>query len=250
MQRMWMCWLALLAGSATGCGDDAPAAKVVCPAGEKCPLTGSERYTYKELSQEWWKWTLSIPTAKNPMNDTDGSLCGEQQPTGKPYFFLSSGASATLTKRACKIPSGKGLFFPVLTLQCTACKENEDCQLRGEAGTTCKGDPQTDEFLTSCAADSSGFPDGVAEMSVAVDKQPVEGLTGHRVESGLFTITGVSKPEEQLPTFYCTTGSRKAAADGYWVFLEPMAKGSHTVTINAKHKQGYEQHVEYTLDVQ
>lgn len=67
--------------------------------------------SYGEWSARWWQWVLAIPEATNPNLDTTGADCAEGQ-TGKVWFLAGTfGASVT---RACTVPTGRGLFFPIL----------------------------------------------------------------------------------------------------------------------------------------
>src|SRR5947209_20498630 len=74
------------------------------------PVSGNEA-TYSELSAEWWQWLLGIPANMNPNLDTTGEFCDVDQ--SGPVWFLA-GAFGGKFERACTLPAGKRLFFPVL----------------------------------------------------------------------------------------------------------------------------------------
>ncbi len=67
--------------------------------------------TYGEWSARWWQWTLAIPAATNPNLDTTGENCAEGQ-SGQVWFL--AGSFGGTFERACPVPTGKALFFPIL----------------------------------------------------------------------------------------------------------------------------------------
>jgi hypothetical protein len=56
---------------------------------------------FKELSAEWWQWTLSCPAAESPQLDSTGERCavGER---GSLWFLV--GNFGGTTTRACSVP--------------------------------------------------------------------------------------------------------------------------------------------------
>jgi hypothetical protein len=228
-----------------GCGDDDTEKRAICPVSDSCPESGSKRYTYKELSQMWWQWALGISASKSPILDEVGTSCSEQQPSDTVWFL--AGSAGKPVKRTCTIPAGRGLFFPVLAAYCTACKEDEDCEARGFSTTTCPGETQDDDTVLKCVKDY-GFPDSAQELAVTVDGKPVDNLKGYRTEAGAFEISGPTDPKELM--FPCTMGKRKAAADGVYVFIEPLSAGEHTLTFKGKNPSGFAVEVEYKLTVE
>src|SRR5262249_3950679 len=67
--------------------------------------------TYEEWSARWWQWVLSIPAATNPLNDTTGAQCAQEQ-TGKVWFLAGTFVGAVT--RTCSLPQGKAVFFPIV----------------------------------------------------------------------------------------------------------------------------------------
>lgn len=66
--------------------------------------------SYSPLAAKWWTWALSQPAASNPLLDTTGSRCSNQQ-SGPTWFLaglFSTGGSVT---RSCTVPAHKDLFF-------------------------------------------------------------------------------------------------------------------------------------------
>jgi hypothetical protein len=69
--------------------------------------------TYGEWSARWWQWTFSIPAATNPLLDDSGAHCAEGQ-SGQVWFL--PGSFGETFDRACTVPPGKALFFPMLNV--------------------------------------------------------------------------------------------------------------------------------------
>jgi hypothetical protein len=66
--------------------------------------------TYGELSAKWWPWLLSMPAAVNPNLDQSGANCALGQYDD--VWFLAGAFGGTVV-RACTVPAGKPLFFPL-----------------------------------------------------------------------------------------------------------------------------------------
>ena len=66
--------------------------------------------SYEDWTIKFWQWLLSIPSDRNPITDTTGELCGENQNSTLPVFFLafSGGGSAV---RTCDVPAEKQFLF-------------------------------------------------------------------------------------------------------------------------------------------
>ena len=83
---------------------------------------------------------------------------------------------------------------------------------------------------------AASFIDGVAELSVTLDSQPVKGI--HRTRSKVFAV---ALPQDNLFAAACAPFAgglpagiySPAVDDGYYVRLNPLAAGSHTLTIHA-----------------
>jgi len=72
-------------------------------------------------------------------------------------------------------------------------------------------------------------------LSVSVDSQPIQGI--HRTRSKVFSVT---LPQDNLFADACAPFGglparvySPAVDDGYYVRLNPLAAGSHTLTIHA-----------------
>jgi hypothetical protein len=90
--------------------------------------------------------------------------------------------------------------------------------------------------------------DGVNQLNLSVDGQPVPDLFLHRAPTGLFHFTGDRSLATALDP--CVIGHRQlAVADGYFVMLKPLARGHHTVRFGAADVTGFHSDVTYMLTV-
>src|SRR5438067_13108910 len=74
--------------------------------------------SYVDLAGAWWKWAAQIPTTLSPVSDRNGFLCRIGQPGT--FFFLAQSAGGAPVTRTCTVPAGRAIFFPVITLRCSA----------------------------------------------------------------------------------------------------------------------------------
>jgi hypothetical protein len=191
----------------------------------------AESESLKQLSAEWWQWVLSFPTSENPLLDTNGDICMVGQ--RGTLWFLAGNFGGTTT-RACSIPEGVDLFFPVIN--------QVDVNLAQDSTTgQCSQGSQSAKELR---AEISPIIDGVTNLMVVVDGKPLKHFP--RVKSAAFEV---AFPTENL--FGCTNGGiySPAVDDGYYVRLEPLHVGNHTVQIQAENPPNFVLNVTYSLTV-
>ena len=169
------------------------------------PDTIQHNSTYGEWTARWWQWLTSIPQEGNPAADETGANCHAGQ--NGPVWFLA-GTFGGLNTRACSIPAGKSILFPVVNQLCTFI---DYPNLR------------TESELRSCAVAAN---EGVTELMVMIDGQPIseQQLRTYRVQSPLFELT---LPEGNILSGQ--QGSTQGVSDGFWVFLPPLAPGAHEI---------------------
>jgi hypothetical protein len=68
--------------------------------------------TYGRWAAEWWQWALGVPAAANPLTDTTGEHCAQRQVDQ--VWFLAGSTSSAPVVRACEVPAGTSLFFPLI----------------------------------------------------------------------------------------------------------------------------------------
>lgn len=171
--------------------------------------------SYASWSARWWQWVVSIPAATNPLLDSTGAHCAVGQ-HGRVWFLAGSGGGAVT--RQCTIPVGKGILIPVINAECS----------RAE------GNGSTFAQLSACV---TPLIDGVdlRTLQASVDGAPVRNLTAFRFESALFTFvvpgggTDVLTVLDGNPSPPIIPGPSPSVSDGYWIMLEPLEVGSHTI---------------------
>ena len=89
------------------------------------------------------------------------------------------------------------------------------------------GNAHTDEGLRSCA---KGYMDAATKADVTVDRVPLPNLiTRYRFATPAFTFRYPA--DNVLSAVVPRPGTSKAAGDGTFVMLAPLAAGRHTITL-------------------
>jgi hypothetical protein len=194
----------------------------------------AENNELRNLSAEWWQWLLSIPPAENPSLDPTGDKCvvGQRGST----WFLAGTFGGPVT-RTCSVPTGKEIFFPVAN------------SVFFDSPNRCGQGPEQ-LSVAEMRAILDGFIAGVSGVSVELDGRPVRDQDLHRVRSKVF---GIALPEENLfdAGAPCEAGIYSpSVADGYYVLLEPLAAGQHTLRFRAENpEEGFVIDTTYHLTV-
>lgn len=172
-------------------------------------LNGSTPYgmPYEDWITKWWQWNMGIPKEQHPqVNDPDLIKC----PVGESgsVSFLTHSLQGT-TEYSCTIPAGNAIMIPISTGECTS-DEAQSSKLTDMIKCATEGD----KYLT---------------FEVLVDGAPLNGLEQNYAISDIFNIT---VPENNF--LELKPGQWKAGSGGYFVFLEPLPVGHHTVGISAR----------------
>jgi hypothetical protein len=176
--------------------------------------------SYGEWSARWWQYVFGLPEANNPLSDTTGAQCGLGQ--WGPVFFLVGTTGGDPVVRSCTIPARKGLLIPVVNF-----------------GGAVPDDADTIEAVTDMAASAVDMID-LNTLSVTIDGVAVRNLGDYRFRSPVFSFTGsvpnVFSAGGCGPTApHCYEGfHNQAVADGYWVLLNPLPAGNHTVHLHGE----------------
>lgn len=179
----------------------------------------------------WWQWALNFPTADNPIL-LDGNVDCSAGQSGKVWYLAGTfGGSAD---RTCSIKKGKAIFFPLLNgIFWTPLDPNvpEDCTDES----SCRGVSANIDAITSwtCIVDDTPCVWFVQVVRAQSDARPVN------LPDGSIAVTD----------FGYAAGVREISiADGYWVMLDPLSRGNHTIhfTSNAP---GFSLYVTYHLTV-
>jgi hypothetical protein len=108
--------------------------------------------------------------------------------------------------RKCVIPEGNSILLPIINYGATLADEP-----------TIKS-----EFELHMLAKRE--IDIVSDLEVNIDGVKVDKLQKYRVASPTFDVI---LPEDNL--FNGIPGRTRGAADGYWLFLQPLSKGEHNI---------------------
>jgi hypothetical protein len=197
-----------LAAAAALAGAGMAAAAAVSPApspGLLPPDAVVEGATFADWTGRWWNWALSQPV--EPYLDPDGRICDVGQ--GGPVWFLAGTDGSFEAHRDCVVPEGKYLLVPVINMvQMT----------RADATALSRAD--CSGLLESASVNN----DRLASAVVLLDGVPVRDVALYRVRT------------ERC--FRIESRNADAAADGYWVFLKPLPRGRHVITVGANYDAG------------
>lgn len=68
---------------------------------------------YERLTRRWLRWAMELPWSTGPITDTTGAACADGQEGN--VWFLAGTEEGPVT-RACTVPEGARLFFPLRNL--------------------------------------------------------------------------------------------------------------------------------------
>lgn len=174
-------------------------------------------HSYGDWATQWTRWALGIPAARNPLIDTTGEFCDEDQ--SGPVWFLA-GSLGQSVERTCTVPHNKALFLPVYTAVWGA--GAFDCE-PSVPGVECDIDD-----LRELAA---GYAEAVDVLEVTIDGRPIANIRRYRASSPEpFAIDYPENSITGLPmgTYYPNV------TDGYWLMLTPQSPGWHTIQVYAR----------------
>jgi hypothetical protein len=175
-------------------------------------------HTYSERAAQWQQWALSIPVSTHPLFDHGDCRVGQ---TGKVFFLGARVCSNTddncdpkKVARACSVPTGKALFFPVVNAQCST--------LEGE-GNGCAATVEENRTIVKALID------GTANLSAEIDEVPIPNLQQFREQSPPFSFT---LPADNLLTAigegpFSAGTYFPAVDDGIYLMVRPLSVGHH-----------------------
>lgn len=190
--------------------------------------------TYGQLSEQWWQRAFALTA------DQFGTCANE--PSGQ-VFFLGENAGSTGATGSCTVPAGKFIMFPVFNTewsQAEALATNSQtgaCFVNGVNGKPITG---TDfKALSDCAKTQAfkALPSAGGTLEADVDGQTLPNLTDFRAPSPppLFTFTAVEgNPFGLCPADGSCPLTTMGASDGFWIILNPLSAGEHTIHAKAE----------------
>lgn len=188
--------------------------------------------SYGDWAARWWQWIFSIPAKTNPNLFVGTVDCARGQ-AGNVWFLGSNFGGDSRRSCAAGIPSGKALFFPLITAVAYSPKNAATIsELRQGAG-------QLIDIVDT------------RQLWVSIDgRQLMTNLADFRATSPTFTVLppsyGLIAPPGK------TVGPSPTdtlVADGYWLLVPPLAPGPHSIAFGARTKNGYTVAVSYAFIV-
>jgi hypothetical protein len=163
--------------------------------------------SYEEHVKNFWKWVISLPKDKSPWEDATGANCDNGQSKTNSSVFYLSGNGGGKSARTCEVPAGRGLFIPVSPMEASD-KEAPNASV---------------EDLHKFAKKDQ---DSITSLYLKINDKEYNlvDLSKYRTHPGVIEVTF---PKNAI--FGATEGISKAAADGYYVLTEPLAKGTYTI---------------------
>jgi hypothetical protein len=175
------------------------------------PLTGTSTSiippsSIPAISAQWARWVLQIPASNNPILDTTGAKCAINQNNNIPFWFLVGDFGGTVT-RTCTIPKDRFIFFPVLNALVTDIPSPP-------------GNIQQEQAIAKQIADATI----VSSLRASVDNKQLSTSDIHRAQSVPFSFIA---PQNEI--LGDPQGFGTGVTDGYWVILNPLSVGQHTI---------------------
>lgn len=191
---------------------------------------GSNPYgrTLGQWTVLWWRWALSIPKPINPVVDNSGRYADVRQ--SNEVFFLAGKFGSSDMKypsRRCKIPHGTSILLPVLN-----CEANplEYPHLKDDEDLIEHVKRDIDGIITN-----ECYINGNKASVLRIPSDPKI----FQLDICQYNGLDVKNP-----------GLTKASADGYWVFLQQLPRGSHHITFRGSCELGrLRSGADYLIDI-
>lgn len=160
-------------------------------------------HLHSALSAAWWQWGLSQPVSGHPFSDDPAFDVAAGQ--RGPLWFLATPLGTI--ERHVTIPAGTWLFLGLVNAEAS--------NLEG-LGETKAEQRETARFLA----------DHITDVSCVIDGVTVPDIRAYRFTSPQFRF------DAPTPWIFGETGGRgKAVADGYYLIVTPLSRGTHIIRI-------------------
>lgn len=157
-----------------------------------------------EWAESYLQWIASFARGSSPSSDTTGAQCGAKQ--GGEVWFLASSDGTQAVVRDCAIPPGKTLFVPLFSATERSNSGQPNC--------------------AAMARQAAGALAHVSRLEMTIDGRPVGGLQNHRQPTGECFALDARQASR--------SATKAAVADGYYVMLQPLPPGPHTIVVEAR----------------
>ncbi|ASW01172.1 hypothetical protein [Paraburkholderia aromaticivorans] len=199
-----------------------PAERVVNPhvVSLDAPFRGK---TYSQWAVSFWRWALELPLGPlpHPFDDCNHRPISAAQMGNVWYWATPNSTRLTCNQVATTIPAGTSLFLSLL--------DGSSIFLPMAQGTTSLNDPPIRAFTADQLKIVSAFASDIQGLFCTIDGVSVANITAYRTKIGLFSFSAPS------PWIFGHTGGKgSSAADGYYLLLEPLSAGLHTIHYGGK----------------
>jgi hypothetical protein len=179
----------------------------------------------EQWAADWWALVFETPVhtgsdVTHPNLDETGANAA-QGDVGDVFFLFQTFSPGQITRTNVTIPAGKPILVPILPMEFS----NYDTP-----------DPNFNFPGNYSAAELAGFADASAdsvrtrgEIHASVDGAAVQGLAAHKEAS---PVTYTLPATDNILQFFGLPFSGPvdpAAVDGYFVMLQPLSEGQHTI---------------------
>jgi hypothetical protein len=192
----------------------------------------------KQLTAKWWEWVLAIPPEDNPLLGED---CDVDQKG--PIWYLA-GTTGGSDERECTIPEGKDILFPIVNVFCSEVTDEEFIK---QIINTMEEDIPPSQLKLGLIGCAEFFMDQVDILEVTIDGEEIASLEDFRVQSPIFKI---AYPEDNVYGVETTTEPQKSISDGFWILLEGLEPGEHTIEFTGGISGVFETSVTYHLTIE
>lgn len=180
--------------------------------------------SYGDWLGKYFQWFVGIPADISPREHYTPESCSIDQ--SGPVWFLTDILKGTEV-RTCTVPSDKAIFLPILT------------GVSWDDGSGLFPLSEQDVINGATAGNEYGV------LSATLDGRAIQDLTSYRAQSSWFNIT---VPENNIfnnpPGFY-----EKAIADGFFLFVESLPTGNHTLHFTVSVLNPIESEYNYAADL-
>jgi hypothetical protein len=175
----------------------------------------------------WWQWAIDSTAANNPIT-SDGAVDCSAGQSGRVWFL--AGTFGTTAVRSCSVPASKALFLAIYN---TLWWNPEDCKRP-----------------LGCRRTAAEQMDNITSWTCRIDGRPCI-FTNQVVRDQSNPLPLNIPPYSWLVTEVgYTPGLREfAIADGYWIMLDPLPAGPHTIRITTTAPGGFALDVTFNLTV-
>lgn len=177
-----------------------------------------------DYTTNWWQWVMDN-NQTNLLLDKTGENIMKYQPSDQDVYFLTGAYGSNMTRNV-TVPADKTILLPVLN-GFTGCI---DCGI-------------FQRVVTNLEATN-----GIHEVVKLEAKLDGKDIPYQRITSDIFDLT----IKDHNPYLYLKDyigETLHSVSDGYWVVIDDLSKGNHTLMTHGIEKSGYSTEVRYNVQV-